>query len=99
MRNLCQYYVMTVESPELSSNRIMSPLDPYFTARRKFRASPSFTLVEMLVVLGIIAILSAIAVPLIPALMRSNTLDSNVQTLTGILEQARETAISGNTYA
>jgi Tfp pilus assembly protein FimT len=52
----------------------------------------------MLVVLAIIAIISAIAVPLIPSLLKSDTLDSNVQTLSGILEQARETAISGNTF-
>ncbi|MCE0523980.1 MAG: prepilin-type N-terminal cleavage/methylation domain-containing protein [Methylacidiphilales bacterium] len=60
--------------------------------------SPSFTLVEMLVVLGIIGIIAAIAVPLIPSLLKANVVNQNVATLSGILEQARETAISGNTY-
>ena len=52
----------------------------------------------MLTVLAIIAIITAIAVPMIPSLMRSNTVDQNVATLSGIMEQAREAAISGNTY-
>jgi prepilin-type N-terminal cleavage/methylation domain-containing protein len=58
----------------------------------------AFTLVELLTVLTIIGILSAITVPLIPLLLKGNQLDSSVNTLSGILEQARETAISANTY-
>jgi type II secretory pathway pseudopilin PulG len=54
--------------------------------------------VELLVVLGIIAILVAIAAPLVPSLLRANQLDSSVNTLAGILEEARESATAGNTY-
>jgi len=77
----------------------MSPSSvSHFPARAKFRASPSFTLVELLVVILIIAILTAIAVPLIPSLLKANVVDEDVATLSGILEQARETAISRTTY-
>jgi len=69
-----------------------------FPGRRKLRGRHSFTLVELLVVMGIIAILAAIAVPLIPSLLKANVVDSNVATLQGILEQARETAISSSSY-
>ena len=57
-----------------------------------------FSLVELLTVIAIIAILSAIAVPLIPSLLRSNTQDAGVAQLSGILEQAREEANSKDTY-
>ncbi len=57
-----------------------------------------FSLVELLVVLAIIAILIAITSPLIPSLLRANQLDSSVTTLSGILEEAREAATSGNTF-
>jgi prepilin-type N-terminal cleavage/methylation domain-containing protein len=58
----------------------------------------SFSLVELLVVMAIIGILLAIAAPLIPSLLRGNQVDASVNTLSGILEDARETATSGNTY-
>jgi hypothetical protein len=35
---------------------------------------------------------------LIPSLLRGNQMDANVSTLSGILEQARETATANNTY-
>jgi prepilin-type N-terminal cleavage/methylation domain-containing protein len=57
-----------------------------------------FTLIELLTVLGIIAIMTAIAAPLIPSLLKADQLDSSIGTLSGLLEQARETAISSNTY-
>ena len=56
-----------------------------------------FSLVELLVVISIVAILAAVVSPLVPSLMRANQLDSSVNTLSGILEQARERALSANT--
>jgi type II secretory pathway pseudopilin PulG len=55
-------------------------------------------MVELLVVLGIVAIMAAIVSPLIPSLLRGNQMDSNVNALAGILDEAREAAMAGNTY-
>ncbi|MCE0484848.1 MAG: prepilin-type N-terminal cleavage/methylation domain-containing protein [Methylacidiphilales bacterium] len=64
----------------------------------RHRSIQAFTLVELLVVIAIIVLLTAIAVPVLPSLMKSNQFDANVSTLAGIMEQARETAISNNTF-
>jgi len=62
------------------------------------RDQRGFTLVEMLTVMAIIAILSVASVPLISSLMKANEMDTSATTLSGILEQARETALSANTF-
>lgn len=77
---------------------MISRLNPHHVRAPILALKKGFTLVELLVVLSIIAILTAIAAPLIPALLKSNQLDSNIATLSGVLEQARETAISNNTF-
>ena len=64
----------------------------------RVRSQRSFTLVEILVVLAILAIMAAIAAPMITSLLRGNQVDSSIVTLTGVMEQAREAAMSGNTY-
>lgn len=80
----------------LTSSPSLSSLRPLH-ARRPC-SGVAFTLVELLVVMGIIGILAAIVVPLIPSIMRSNTMNQNVSTLSGVLEQAREAAVAQNTY-
>jgi prepilin-type N-terminal cleavage/methylation domain-containing protein len=57
-----------------------------------------FTIIELLVVIAIIAIMAAIISPLIPGLLRANQMDANLAKLSGILEQARESALSQSTY-
>ena len=57
-----------------------------------------FTLVELLVVLAIMAIIIAISAPFVPGLLKANSMDANINTLAGILEEAREAAAAGNTY-
>jgi prepilin-type N-terminal cleavage/methylation domain-containing protein len=67
-------------------------------AGRELPDDKGFTLVELLVVLGVMAIILAIVSPLVPSLLRANQFDSNVNTLSGVLEEAREAATAGNTY-
>ena len=62
------------------------------------RLKRGFTLVELLVVMAIIAILLGTSAALVPSLLHGNQMNSDVNTLAGILEQARSTAIAGNTY-
>ncbi len=57
-----------------------------------------FSLIELLVVIGIMAIILAIASPYVPGLLRGNQFDANVNNLTGILDEAREAATANNTY-
>jgi prepilin-type N-terminal cleavage/methylation domain-containing protein len=75
---------------------------PSTTANRRAGRSSSrnrgFSLIELLVVLSIIAILAAATVSVIPSLLQGNQLDANVATLSGVLDEAREAAIAGNTY-
>jgi prepilin-type N-terminal cleavage/methylation domain-containing protein len=60
--------------------------------------SKGFSLLELLTVIAVISILMATSTSFIPSLLKSNQVDANVSTLSGIFEQAREAAISGNTY-
>ncbi len=57
-----------------------------------------FSLIELLVVIGIMAIILAIASPYVPGLLRGSTFDADVNNLTGILDEAREAATANNTY-
>ena len=57
-----------------------------------------FSLMEMLTVLAIVSILAATSAQLVPLLFRANQVDVNVVTLSGILEQAREAAVSNDTF-
>ncbi|MEZ0297058.1 MAG: Tfp pilus assembly protein FimT/FimU [Candidatus Methylacidiphilales bacterium] len=57
-----------------------------------------FTLLELLVTVTIIAALSAISMPFAPALFKSNQVEQGVLAIAGTLEQARQHAVTHNTY-
>jgi len=61
-------------------------------------APPGFSLVELLVVMAIIAMLTALSAPAISSLTRGNRMNENLLALGGIFEQARQLAISRNTF-
>ncbi len=63
------------------------------------RRRDAFTLVEMLVVIGVILILMSILAPAFNGLKRAGDITSAAYTIKGALEQARATAIANSTYA
>ena len=66
--------------------------------RSKTLPPSAFSLVELLVVMAIIAVLAALALPAISGLTRGNRMNQNLLALGGIFEQARQVAISRNTF-
>ncbi len=70
---------------------------PYADTRR---TAAGFTLIEMMVVISIVAILLALAVPAFNALMASSRMESRTQALLSSVQFARSEAIrsNGNVY-
>jgi prepilin-type N-terminal cleavage/methylation domain-containing protein len=64
--------------------------------RKTFQAG--FSLLELIIVIAIIALLTSAGAPAISGLMNSGTANQNISQLSGILEQAREYAVSQNMY-
>jgi prepilin-type N-terminal cleavage/methylation domain-containing protein len=63
------------------------------------RSLPAFTLIELMVVVGIILILVAIAVPAVRALTKSNSQKQAVNLLTSMVARARALAIQSHEMA
>jgi len=60
------------------------------------KTSRALSLVEILVVLVIVVILAALTLPAINSMGRSSALNGTVQSVTGVLDLARQTAMSQN---
>jgi prepilin-type N-terminal cleavage/methylation domain-containing protein len=68
-------------------------------ARRKgFQTGRGFTLVELLVVMGIVIILAVASAPSIISILSGGSMNQATMEINGILEQAREYAVAKNTY-
>lgn len=70
----------------------------HFTHSSKSKAPLGFSLVELLLVISIIAIISTFSVGAIKSFGSAYELDSSVQGVTGILNSARQMALSQNKY-
>ena len=59
----------------------------------------AFTLIELVVVIGIIVVLTVLVAPAFTNIKRATDITSAAYTIKGVLEQARNYALTNNTYA
>ena len=74
----------------------MKILRPSFRACR--RDAPAFTLLELLVTMGVVSLLLALVVPAIKGMSGAADLTGAAYTIQGALDQARMYAVANNTY-
>ncbi len=71
---------------------------PHIRIRPGHPVRSGLNLLELLVVMAVLGLPGAVAVPALSSLSRSNPMNKSVLILAGICEQARQYAISRNTY-
>jgi prepilin-type N-terminal cleavage/methylation domain-containing protein len=71
---------------------------PTLNSNRYFRSQSAFSLVEMLLVLAVTALMSAIAVPVINGLREPSALNRATQDLAFFIEQSRAHAMAHSTH-
>ncbi len=72
---------------------------PRVSPHSRSTSEAAFTLVEMLVVLGVVGVLMLLLAPAFTDLKQAGDVTAAAQTIKAALELARNTAISSNTYA
>jgi type II secretion system protein H len=61
---------------------------------RDLQSAPGFTLVELIIVMGLLAIVAALSVPLLSNSLRQRNLDDEATRLVALTEYARDEAVS-----
>jgi len=87
-----------------ATSRLAGPLQPRSLTSRPPTAelrerSRAFTLIELLIVMGIIAILLVLLAPAFTTLKSAGDVTSAANTIKGVLDQARTYAMANNTYS
>jgi len=79
---------------------IASDLQPstFAVVSRRIRLISAFTLVELLVVIGIIIVITAFVVPVLTSIKSGGDVTSAAHTIKGVLEHARAYAMANHTY-
>jgi Tfp pilus assembly protein FimT len=74
---------------------ISLPISPSGPVKRRVSA---FTILELLTVIGIMALVSVASMPAVSALTKSSKINQAMSQITSTLEQARQYAVANNTY-
>src|SRR5438876_862300 len=89
---------ITINSVRPNGPSVPSARDRFAFRNSRFAFREGFTLLELLVVMAIIAILIVLVAPAFTNIKGGNDITTSAYTITGALEQARNYAMSNNTY-